>query len=172
MTLLGKLPNRRIEVEEEPSLRNVAVKERIASVIFAIRSNKTFNQPKDLVDDLLTEFVAECHENLQLLEQHLNAWETPPSPEALGEMFRSIHTIKGSAGFLALPKLEAVTQAAEGLLGNLRGGTLSMNAEIATALSETAAAARQILGHIEANGEEGDEDYSELIAKLKKLSGI
>jgi two-component system chemotaxis sensor kinase CheA len=123
------------------------------------------------VNDLITEFLTECHANIEMLERHLSDLESPPEPHTLHEMFRAIHTIKGSAGFLALPKLEVLTHAAESVLGDLREGTLSFSPQMVETLSHTASAIRRILGQIKEDGKEGDEDNSELIATLNSYRG-
>jgi two-component system, chemotaxis family, sensor kinase CheA len=78
------------------------------------------------MDEIVQEFLVESHENLDQLDRDLVALEQQPgSRELLASIFRTIHTIKGTSGFLAFPKLESVTHAGESLLARLRDGTTS-----------------------------------------------
>ena len=78
------------------------------------------------MDDLLQEFLTETAEGLALLDQEVLRLErTPDDPELLGNIFRIVHTIKGTCGFLGLPRLEAVAHAGENILGKLRDNELT-----------------------------------------------
>ena len=78
------------------------------------------------VDEIVQEFLVESHENLDQLDRDLVALEQEPGSRALiGSIFRTIHTIKGTSGFLAFGKLEAVTHVGESLLSRLRDGHLA-----------------------------------------------
>ena len=82
--------------------------------------------------------------------------EKNPSKEALGSIFRAIHTIKGTCGFLGLGKLESVTHVGESLLSSLRDGALQVSPKIIDALLAMVDAVRQMLASIEATGHEGE----------------
>jgi two-component system chemotaxis sensor kinase CheA len=84
-------------------------------------------------------------------------------------VFRTIHTIKGTCGFLGFNKLEKVAHVGENLLTRLRGGMLTLNPEITTALLGMVDAVRQMLSQIEIAGQEGERDDSILIATLTRL---
>lgn len=85
-------------------------------------------------DDIVKEFLVESYENLDRLDRDLITLEKNPSDrEVLGSIFRTIHTIKGTSGFLAFDKLGAVAHVGENLLGQLRDGALLLNREITTA---------------------------------------
>src|ERR1700755_1779843 len=87
------------------------------------------------LDDIVQEFLVESHENLDQLDRDLVALEQQPdSRDLLSSIFRTIHTIKGTSGFLAFHQLETVTHAGESLLSRLRDGLLPLNAEVTTAL--------------------------------------
>ena len=104
-------------------------------------------------DELVKEFLVESHENLDQLDQDLVTLESDPTnPELLSRIFRTIHTIKGTCGFLGFTKLEWVTHSGENLLSRLRDGDFRLNAEITTALLSLVDAVRQILGSIETTG--------------------
>src|SRR5690242_4727962 len=71
----------------------------------------------DDLDDIIQEFLVESHENLDQLDRDLVALEEQPqSRELVSRIFRTIHTIKGTSGFLAFANLETVTHAGESLL--------------------------------------------------------
>jgi two-component system chemotaxis sensor kinase CheA len=121
-------------------------------------------------DELLREFLIESYENLDRLDGEFVALEEDPSSEeTLSSIFRTIHTIKGTCGFLNLSRLETVTHAGENLLSSLREGETALNDEITTALLHLVDAVREMLAHIEETGEEADEEYAELLVTLKRL---
>ncbi len=75
------------------------------------------------LDDIVHEFLVESHENLDQLDSDLVALEgSPGSRELLSSVFRTIHTIKGTSGFLAFSRLESLTHVGESLLVELRDG--------------------------------------------------
>ena len=75
------------------------------------------------MDDSLSEFLTETSEALAVLDVELVKFEQNPSDEAiLGNIFRLVHTIKGTCGFLGLPRLESVAHAGENVLGKFRIG--------------------------------------------------
>ncbi len=77
------------------------------------------------MDDLLREFLTESNENLLRFEQEIVVLEQRPDDrDLLASIFRSMHTIKGTCGFLGLARLEAVAHAAENVLGAARDGDL------------------------------------------------
>ncbi len=124
------------------------------------------------MDELCKEFLIESHENLDRLERDLVALESDPRDKTtLDSIFRTIHTLKGSSGFLAFSKLEGIAHAGENLLSNIRDGVLCINRDIAGALLNTSDAVRQILGEIESSGSCGGRDYSALIRRLDELNG-
>jgi two-component system chemotaxis sensor kinase CheA len=75
------------------------------------------------MNDLLQEFLTEAQESLEVVDVELVRFEREPNNvELLGRIFRLVHTIKGTCGFLSLPRLEALTHAAETLMGKFRDG--------------------------------------------------
>jgi len=75
------------------------------------------------MDDLLADFLTETNESLADLDLALVKLErTPDDAETLSLIFRLVHTIKGTCGFLGLPRLERVAHAAENVLGKVRDG--------------------------------------------------
>ena len=127
----------------------------------------------DDLDEVVQEFLVESHENLDQLDRDLVALEQDPtSRPLLAAVFRTIHTIKGTSGFLALHRLEAVTHAGESMLAKLRDGVLLLDAERTSALLEMVDAVRRVLAEVEATGGEGDADHSALVARLEALSVV
>jgi two-component system chemotaxis sensor kinase CheA len=124
----------------------------------------------DEFDEIVREFLVESYENLDQLDRDLVGLERDPeSRELLQSIFRTIHTIKGTSGFLAFGKLEALTHAGEGLLAKLRDGGLLMTQARATALLELVDAVRGILAAIEATGGEDDRNHVALVERLTAL---
>ena len=124
----------------------------------------------DAIDEIVAEFLVESHENLDQLDRDLLALEqNPGSRELLASVFRTIHTIKGTSGFLAFHKLEKLTHVGENLLSRLRDGRIGLNDDRANALLKMVDAVRGLLAEIEASGAEGDADHGELIATLSAL---
>jgi chemotaxis protein histidine kinase CheA len=120
--------------------------------------------------EIVKEFLVESYENLDRLDQGLITLEKDPTDqETLASIFRTIHTIKGTSGFLAFNKLGALTHVGENLLARLRDGQLTLNPEITTALLAMVDVVRRMLASIEADGAEGERDDSELIATLTGL---
>jgi two-component system chemotaxis sensor kinase CheA len=122
------------------------------------------------MDEIVEEFLVESLENLDQLDRDLLALEQDPANrEAISSIFRTVHTIKGTCGFLGFTTLESVTHVGENLLSRLRDGDLAIDAEIADALLAMSDAVRSILGSIERQGSEGDTDYAPLVARLGAL---
>ena len=122
------------------------------------------------MDEIVTEFLIESHENLDQLDQDLVALEREPgSRELLSSIFRTVHTIKGTCGFLAFGTLESVAHVGESLLSRLRDGEMTLTPELTTILLEMVDAVRSLLASIEQTGCEGDADYSEMVERLNAV---
>lgn len=120
------------------------------------------------MDDIVKEFVVESYENLDQLDSDLVALEDQPGSRALlSSVFRTIHTIKGTSGFLAFSKLESLTHVGENLLAELRDGKRPMTQRTTDVLLKMVDAVRSILTTIEASGGEGDADMSDVIAEIQ-----
>jgi two-component system chemotaxis sensor kinase CheA len=118
--------------------------------------------------DVIREFLVESHENLSRLDQELVELEQRPADKALlASIFRTIHTIKGTCGFLAFSTLEAMTHQAESLLSQLRDGQRELNPSLVSLILETVDATRKVLASIEACGEEGAERFENLTERLR-----
>ncbi|MFQ5785552.1 MAG: chemotaxis protein CheW [Alphaproteobacteria bacterium] len=119
------------------------------------------------MDDLLREFLTETGEGIALLDVELVKLEKNPSdPGLLGEIFRVVHTIKGTCGFLGLPRLEAVAHAAEEVLGRFRAGELPVTEDAVSLILESLDCIKGILGVLEDTEAEPPGEDKELIARL------
>lgn len=119
------------------------------------------------MDDLLSEFLTETNESLAVLDVELIKLEQNPNdPELLSNIFRLMHTIKGTCGFLGLPRLEAVAHAGENVLGKVRDGELAVSPEIVTLILECLDRIRSILGTLEETEAEPEGDDAALIGRL------
>ena len=124
----------------------------------------------DDMSSIIGEFLTESYENLDQLDQHLVDLEANPGEkDLLASIFRTIHTIKGTCGFLGFSKLESVAHVGENLLSKLRDGDLTMTPDIAHSLLAMVDAVREILASIEKDRTEGDVDYSDLVNRIDCL---
>jgi two-component system chemotaxis sensor kinase CheA len=120
--------------------------------------------------DIVREFLVESAENLDRLDRNLVELEKRPEHgELLADIFRTIHTIKGTSGFLGFANLEAVALVGENLLGGVRDGQSPLTPNLTAALRAIVDAVRQMLATIAADGTDGNNDYKELIKRLKSL---
>jgi two-component system chemotaxis sensor kinase CheA len=121
-------------------------------------------------NETVKDFLAESYENLDRLDRDLVGLEkNPKDAEAMAGVFRTIHTIKGTCGFLGFSKLEKVAHVGENLLTRLRDGQLTLNPERTTALLGMVDAVRQMLKEIESTDQDGENDYPELRDTLTNL---
>lgn len=119
------------------------------------------------MDDLLREFLAESTENLLRIEQEIVGLEqNPDDKDLLGSIFRSMHTIKGTCGFLGLSRLEAVAHSAENVLGAVRDGELTLSQEVASDVLSAVDVIRDILDALERTEEEPEGNDNELVGRL------
>src|SRR5262245_4227553 len=123
------------------------------------------------MDDLLSEFLTETSENLAVLDVELVKLEQNPNDmELLGNIFRLVHTVKGTCGFLGLPRLESVAHAGENILGKLREGELVASAAAITAVLECLDRIRSIMSDLESTGSEPEGDDTALIGRLNLIA--
>jgi len=124
----------------------------------------------DTMDELTREFLIESQEGLDRMERCLTELEERPQDAGLiGEIFRSVHSIKGTTGFLGFKRLEKLAHAGENLLGLLRENKLTADRPIITGLLHLLDGLRAILKTIEAEDAEGEGGDSELIGQLEEL---
>src|SRR5258707_11490328 len=102
--------------------------------------------------DLLSDFLTEANESISVLDVELVKLEqTPNDPALLDNSFRLVHTIKGTCGFLGLPRLESVAHAAENVLGKVRDGELIVSPMAGTLILESLDCIKMIMGELEAH---------------------
>ena len=123
------------------------------------------------MDDLLSEFLTETSESLEVIDSELLRFEAEPNDQGiLNNIFRLVHTIKGTCGFLGLPRLEAVAHAGETLLGRFRDGTVAVTPPAVTLVLESIDQIKALLGHLEDTAVEPEGDDSELIGRLERAA--
>jgi two-component system chemotaxis sensor kinase CheA len=119
------------------------------------------------MDDLLSDFLTETHEGLSAVDEALLRLErAPDDAPTLAEVFRQVHTIKGTCGFLGLSRLEKVAHAGETILGLYRDGSLKVTPEGITLIFTAVDAIRKIVVGIEQTGQEPEGDDSAVIEAL------
>lgn len=122
------------------------------------------------MDDLLQEFLSETGENIDTVDRELVRFEQEPNNrEIIRSIFRLVHTVKGTCGFIGLPRLEALTHAAESVIGQFRDGA-TVNAIAVTAVLETIDRVKEILSELAEKGEEPAGSDETLIAELRALA--
>ncbi|MCY2974669.1 MAG: chemotaxis protein CheW [Planctomycetota bacterium] len=120
--------------------------------------------------EALREFLIESFDNLEQAERDLLALERQPgADDLLNSVFRSIHTIKGSAGFLGYLKAEKLTHAAESVLGSIRSGNFPFDESVSERMFTTIDAVRRILHSIESEGHEGADVTGELATQMEEF---
>jgi len=125
----------------------------------------------DNTDEILVEFIIEAREILDQLDLDFVLLEkTPDDKKLVGNIFRAIHTLKGSSGFFAFKRLEKVTHAGETLLGKIRDGSLELDKQKTSLLLVTLDAVREIVAAIEATNAEPEGDNTQLIEDLLNLA--
>jgi two-component system, chemotaxis family, sensor kinase CheA len=116
--------------------------------------------------EIIKEFVIESNENLERLDREMVGLENRPDDrELLASVFRTLHTIKGTCGFLNFSTLEKITHQAENILSQLRDGERKLTAELVSLILDTADAVRTELRSIEATEKESGAVYPELLRR-------
>ena len=124
------------------------------------------------MDDLLREFIEETNESLDVVDVELVKFEQEPNnAQILDNIFRLVHTIKGTCGFLGLPRLESLAHAAETLMGKFRDGA-PVTGEAVSIILVSLDRIKEIVGELEANEAEPEGSDDDLIDQLDRLSGI
>ena len=121
------------------------------------------------MDDLLREFLTETSESLDTVDNQLVRFEQEPNnAKILDNIFRLVHTIKGTCGFLGLPRLEALAHAAETLMGKFRDG-MPVTGEAVTLILTTIDRIKDLLAQLEANESEPEGEDRDLISELEAM---
>src|SRR5215510_12159905 len=122
------------------------------------------------MDDLLREFLTETSESLDTVDNQLVRFEQEPNnAKILDNIFRLVHTIKGTCGFLGLPRLEALAHAAETLMGKFRDG-MPVTGEAVTLILSTIDRLKEVLGGLEQNEAEPEGEDADLIGELERMA--
>lgn len=126
----------------------------------------------DIEDDaeLIEDFVVESREALDIVDEALLRLESNPGDiEQVKEVFRRVHSVKGSSSFLGFDMVEGLSHAGESLLSKVRDGELDFNEDIATALLAMVDSLRDVLLKLETKGSEGPNVYGPVLTKLFEL---
>src|SRR6201995_1856208 len=116
------------------------------------------------MDDLLREFLTETSESLDVVDVELVRFEQDTNnAKILDNIFRLVHTIKGTCGFLGLPRLEALAHAAETLMGNFRDG-MAVTGDAVTLILSTIDRVKEILDELERDQQEPEGKDDDLIS--------
>ncbi len=119
------------------------------------------------MDEIVKDFLIESNENLDRLDQELVKLESDPSSkDLLASIFRTIHTIKGSCGFLGFARLEKVAHAGESLLSRLRDGKLTFTEDITSGLLAMVDAVRQMLREIQSTEHDGENELPRVCGEI------
>ncbi|MGZ3304753.1 MAG: chemotaxis protein CheW [Asticcacaulis sp.] len=123
------------------------------------------------MDDLIAEFLTETAESLEVVDSELVKFEANPTErKTLDNIFRLVHTVKGTCGFLGLSRLEAVAHAGETLLGRFRDGKLEVTPIAVTLVLHSIDRIKVILAGLESTGSEPDGDDHDLISQLEAMA--
>ena len=121
------------------------------------------------MDDLISEFIAECREMLEALGGEIVAWEAAPEDRArLDSIFRFVHTVKGNCGFFDFPRLEALSHAAEDALAEVRAGRRNADASLVSAVLAVIDRIAEMIAALDAGEELPAGDDSALIEALQQ----
>ncbi|MGQ9745268.1 MAG: hybrid sensor histidine kinase/response regulator [Dissulfurimicrobium sp.] len=123
-------------------------------------------------NDILKDFLSECKENLELLDQQFVELEqNPEDAELIKSIFRTIHTIKGTSGFFGFTTLEGIAHFGEDILSKLRDGTIRNNEDITTMLLKAVDHIKAIISVLEQTGKEPDDlAYLDFIVELRNFA--
>lgn len=123
------------------------------------------------MDDLISEFITETSESLGTLDSELVRLEQNPNDkEILGNIFRLVHTIKGTCGFLGLPRLESVAHAGENVLGKIRDGEIEVTPQAISIILAALDAIKAIMEYLAENGSEPEGNDNDLIRRLNAFA--
>ena len=123
------------------------------------------------MDDLISEFIAECREMLEALGGEIVAWEASPDDRSrLDSIFRFVHTVKGNCGFFDFPRLEALSHAAEDALAEVRAGRRNADPVLVSAVLGIIDKIAEMIAALDAGEELPAGDDSALIQALQERS--
>lgn len=122
------------------------------------------------MDDLVSEFLTETNESLEIIDVELVKFEQEPNnAQILDNIFRLVHTIKGTCGFLGLPRLEALAHAAETVMGQFRDGVPVTGAAV-TLILGSIDRIKEIIGALAETGQEPEGSDTDMISQLEAIA--
>ena len=122
------------------------------------------------MDDLLSEFLTETSESLDVVDVELVKFEQEPNnAQILDNVFRLVHTIKGTCGFLGLPRLESLAHAGESLMGKFRDGA-PVTPDAVSLILKSIDRIKEILAELGNTGAEPEGSDDDLISELDRMS--
>lgn len=122
------------------------------------------------MEDIIQDFIVESSEALDTLEQKfLELEESPEDSELLNDVFRTIHTVKGAAGFLAFEQTVEVAHITEDILNRLRKGEMKLTTAIMDAILQSVDMLKSLLASIEANLKEDKMDVAPVVNSLREI---
>lgn len=123
------------------------------------------------MDELVEEFLVEAKDGLEMLDNDLLSLEkSPEDGELVDNLFRVMHTLKGTCGFLGLSRLASIAHAGENILDQVRDDKLKVSPEIVSALLDATDVIKDLISSIEESGEEPEGDDSALITKINNYA--
>ena len=158
------------ESAQESESADVGVAEPVPHVFAAPSFAATLPADGDVPDEVLEFFIPEAEEHLQAVTECLLALEAKPNPEDIHRLFRSMHTVKGSAAQVGLHRISAVAHRVEDLLGYLRDGVLEPNPEIVDVCLESVDVLKKFLHRQWASDAEMAAAVDPLFARILELT--
>lgn len=123
------------------------------------------------IDEAVEAFIIESVENLNNVQNELLVLEKNPSAqEVIESIFRSIHTVKGTCGFLGFPNLGNLAHTCEAMLSLLRSKKLTFNQDISDVMLSCVDAIKQEISVIENTGQESQNQHLDLIKNIEKIN--
>jgi chemosensory pili system protein ChpA (sensor histidine kinase/response regulator) len=160
-------PAAKPEEEEEPAL---AQNDSASGVSTASEVTANLPQDADVPDEVLEFFIPEAEEHLQVLTECLLALEAKSNPEDIHRLFRSMHTIKGSAAQVGLHRISAIAHRVEDLIGFMRDGALQPNSEIVDVCLDSVDVLKKFLHRQWSTEAEMSAAVGPLLARISELT--
>lgn len=124
----------------------------------------------DEMQEILNDFLTESNEMLEVLDQRFVTLESDPNnTDLLNEIFRAMHSMKGSAGFLGFNNLVDVAHRGENILNKLRQGEMAVNPAIISLILETIDVIKAIMADIRESGADSHVATAAIAAKLDDI---
>ena len=158
------------DAEAASAADSVGEGEPIPSVFPAVSYAERLPEDGEVPDEVLEFFIPEAEEHLQAVTECLLALESSPNPEEIHRLFRSMHTVKGSAAQVGLHRLSAVAHRVEDLIGQLRDGALQPSAEIVDICLESVDVLKKFLHRQWTSNAEMAAAVDPLLARIAELA--